>query len=106
MLGGDHDFGADGKLLVCDASGTYLVDAGCVLGLVSSLLPLLSCLTTALLVWQQTAVLKGAQYLPCYCAHMAHASPAACLALLQPAGSHRKSGAGWLNPLPRTAGGR
>jgi hypothetical protein len=26
VLGRNHDFGADGKLLVCDAAGTYLVD--------------------------------------------------------------------------------
>ena len=32
VLGSNHDFGADGKLLVCDASGTYLVDIRCHLG--------------------------------------------------------------------------
>ncbi len=46
VQGGNHDFGADGKLLVCDRTGTYLVDVGCVLTLVSTLLPLSRCLTT------------------------------------------------------------
>ena len=31
VQGRNHDFGADGKLLVCDPTGTYLVDVGCVL---------------------------------------------------------------------------
>ena len=29
VQGRNHDFGAEGKLLVCDATGAYLVDVGC-----------------------------------------------------------------------------
>ena len=80
MQGGNHDFGADGKLLVCDPTGTYLVDVGCVLTLLSTL---------TLRSMRNHANIRFGNRWPCYhhtqCMHqyftLCKTSLVACLAL-------------------------